>query len=78
MTAHCPTCGGPVKVGGKGTTHYYVSSYFAVANALRDLVAWFDGRSEGFRKRSSKYVWDNARAALDAVEAEREERDEQV
>jgi len=34
MSAHCPTCGGPVKVGGKGTTHYYVPTRSEAADAL--------------------------------------------
>jgi hypothetical protein len=34
MTTHCPTCGCPVRIGGKGTTKYYVPIQSEAADKL--------------------------------------------
>jgi hypothetical protein len=75
MTAHCPTCGCPIKVGGKGTTKYYVPARTEAAERLVGAAKLILTAITFSEQQAALGLLESA---LDAVEAEKEERDEKV
>lgn len=68
---HCPTCGCPVRIGGKGTTHYYVP----IRNEAADVLC---GTAKEVANTKSNGVtkWlENMDALRKAISAYEEERD---
>lgn len=77
---HCPTCGCPVRIGGKGTTHYYVpisskaaDALLAAAKLIKEsmVIRSFQrgGVSYGGDKRTiSQEAWDVLCVAISAYE----------
>ena len=79
---HCPTCGCPVKVGGKGTTRYYVPIRSEAADALlaaaKTTCLHFKRMSLypeiNFMGDDEHEAWRLLRTAISAYEEERDGR----
>lgn len=56
---HCPTCGCPVRIGGKGTTHYYVPISSKAADALLSAAKNYEYAVE------TRLVNESGRQAID-------------
>jgi len=75
---NCPTCGCPVKVGGKGTTKYYVPTRSEAADALlsaakkaKESQGWDGNNPDDDRWRN---LYSELRKAISAYEEKDENK----